>query len=479
MPVATENTACLETCDCSILRRSAAFLLGGAKVDPRQFATQSARLTQQFIRQNRPFLEDFGVSAHFHSDGIRSEVVFETGVNIGALPLFSPTTSKPVYGLVIKPRFEWQGLGPMLGEMGWKVIPAPVDLPLLPRSSRKVPQWVISTVVLFRIKDLLDGLDRRFEYSEEVLPAPRGQVNWQRYATTMVPRMQFLSVPCRFPDLRDDQDLMAAIHFTLSSHLRGLEHQRQGGVAVLRLIDLCQELLTRVAGIPPREPNPKQIAEWLHGSGALRIATFAKGIQAIEWTVEERGLAGLSDLQGLPWKMSMADFYEAWVETIAERLVRHIGGVLRVGRRRETVVPISWDKAYLGSQRSLKPDLVIERADETIVIDAKFKAHWEELSHTSWGRVDEDIRESHREDILQVLAYSTLFTTRHVTVCLAYPCRAETWESLERRDLLHRHASIHSGTRRVDLVLTAIPMIAKQDAIAKALSDAFMPWREG
>ena len=30
-----------------------------------------------------------------------------------------------------------------------------------------------------------------------------------------------------------------------------------------------------------------------------------EGMQAIDWTVEERGLAGLSDLEGIPWTMPM------------------------------------------------------------------------------------------------------------------------------------------------------------------------------
>jgi len=193
----------------------------------------------------------------------------------------------------------------------------------------------------------------------------------------------------------------------------------------------------------------------------------------MQWTIEDRGLAGLSELHGLPWKMSMADFYEAWVETIAERLTNRIGGSLKVGRRQETTAPISWDRPYLGSQKSLKPDLLIERGDETIIIDAKFKKHWQELSHKTWGRLDSEIREAHRADILQVLAYSTLYTTRKVTACLAYPCRRKTWEELREKNQLHRKATVYSGMRKVNLLLTAIPMVAETDMVAQSLAGAF------
>ena len=48
----------------------------------------------------------------------------------------------------------------------------------------------------------------------------------------------------------------------------------------------------------------------------MRAEQFINGLQAIEWTVEERGFAGLSDLEGIPWTMPMDQFFEAWGETV-------------------------------------------------------------------------------------------------------------------------------------------------------------------
>ncbi|MBN1221836.1 MAG: hypothetical protein JXB23_01215 [Candidatus Aminicenantes bacterium] len=461
---------CFEVSDSSLFRRSAIFLIKSGR--PRDYQAQAARLAQQFLQQNRWVFNQFDIEAKLDYDGSSVDIVIHTGSQIGALPLYSPTTGKPDYGLVIKPRFDWRGLGAMLGEMGWKVIPSPLTLPLLPRSDRKIPPWVLSTIVLFRIKTLLDLLERRFDFIEADLNAPRGQVNWNLYATSRLPRMQNLRVPCRFPDLRNDQDLLAGINFILRVQLSSLARQRHAGVAVIHLLEVCEALLKRVSNVPAKQPSPRTINSWLIGS--IHTLPYRQGIQAMQWTIEERGLAGLSDLQGLPWKMSMADFYEAWVETIAARLAQRIGGSLKVGRRQETIKPISWDRAYLGSQKYLKPDLIIERGNETIIIDAKFKEHWQELSHSSWGALDSDIREAHRADILQVLAYSTLYTTEKVTACLAYPCRQKTWENLQKKGQLHRHATVYSGKRKVDLLLTAVPMMAEVDKIVQSLAEAFI-----
>ncbi|HOJ84747.1 MAG TPA: hypothetical protein PKY23_08540, partial [Bacillota bacterium] len=303
----SRETACFEAEDYSQLKLPAVALIKGTL--PRNPQGQSARLAHQFLKQNQGILRDFAVESSVGYDGDSVYINLRTGGQVGALPLLSPTSGRPDYGLVVKPRFGWQGIGPMLGTMGWKILPEPLPLPLLPRSDRKIPPWVLSTTILLRIQKLLHQLERRFEYTEDVLNAPRGQVNWARYATVKLPRADFLSVPCRFPDLRDDRELKGAIHFTLRKQLANLQSQRTAGVVVLQLLKLCQELLEKVRDVPVLQPSPKTLNKWLRAN--LTTTVFREGIQAVEWTIDERGLAGLGDLQGLPWILSMSLFFEA------------------------------------------------------------------------------------------------------------------------------------------------------------------------
>ena len=468
LPPPLSNQPCLEITDSSTYYLPATFLIQGAL--PRDPQAQAAHLGQQFIRQNQGILKNFDVSVNQNYDGNKVDLVFEARTKVGALPLLSPTTGRPDYGLVIKPRFDWPGLGPMLAVMGWRVIPTPLKLPLLPRSERKIPSWVLSTIILFRLKVLLDNLNRQFTLTEAQLLAPRGQVNWSQYANSNLPSAQFLRVPCHFPDLRDNQNLKAAIHFTLRKQLASLENQRAAGIAVLQLIDLCQSLLTRVQNVSPRQPSPMAIEAWYRNS--LSSDVFRDGLQAVEWTIEDRGLAGLADLQGIAWIMSMEIFFEAWVETLAEKLSRQIGGILRVGRKRETVTPFKWDPPYMGSQRYLLPDLILERGDETIIIDAKYKSHWEELSHHRWHSLTDVLQEQHRADLLQVLAYSTLASTKKTITCLAYPCKKETWQSLKKRGRLWHQASLYAGSRQIKVILIALPMVANIDEVVNILTKA-------
>lgn len=455
---------CFEITDSSTTPIDAAFLLQGSA--PRDPNPQIARLARQFVELNRGVLSQIGTTVAQQFDGRAVSLQLSAGTHIGAVPLTSPTTGQPDIGLTVRPRFEWSGLGPMLGEMGWRIVPASLALPLLPHS-RSTPRWVLSSIVLARMEALLKHVERRFEVVHEVRTAPRGSVDWTAYAQD-VARAQFLRVPCSFPDLRDDRDLRSAIRFTLESHLQSLDGQRSAGTFVLQLIQLFQDLARHVSDAPPRRPSPLQLDAWLRRS--LSSGFMRPGIQAIEWTAEERGLGGLSDLQGLPWSMSMESFFEAWAEGVLSAVARRIGGIVRAGRLRQTITPLRWDPPYVGSQKFLLPDLVVERGDTTVIVDAKYKEHFEELQDRAWSSVDEVLRERHRADLLQVLAYANVATTLNVTVCLAYPCKQATWQSLKDRGRLFHRASLTAGERRIELVLTALPMGARMHDVAEPIA---------
>lgn len=162
-------------------------------------------------------------------------------------------------------------------------------------------------------------------------------------------------------------------------------------------------------------------------------------------------------------------FFEAWVETVLRAVMIRTGGQLLTGRKRETVAPLRWDPPYSGSQRSLVPDLVFRLEGCTLVVDAKYKRHWEELQHGGWAAQPEALREQHRQDLLQILAYANLAEATVTVCCLVYPCSNETWESLrERRRLFHK-AEMSVRSRRILVWLTAVPMHAPADRVSEPL----------
>ena len=464
-PEAPLEQRCFEATDSTVTTLPASFLLRGQQ--SRDPSSQVGRLAGQFVELNRSVFRQLDLIVEPHYRNATVELDIRAGTRIGAIALISPTSGRYDYGLVIRPRFDWPGVGPILGATGWRVIPSALAMPLLPRSERRVPPWVLSTIVLFRLKAYLISWIVGSKMTSEERSSPRGTIDWAKYIHRNIVRAKFLDVPCRFPELQKDRNLRAAIRFALEKQLRSLESQRLAGTFVLQLIEMCQGLVDQVRDVSPREPLPTAFQVWSRGS--VRTDAFRRGLEAIEWTAEERGLAGLSDLQGLPWAMSMEEFFEAWVETLTSQVSRRIGGVMRNARERQTLVPLNWNPPYLGSQKALIPDIVIERGDLTVIVDAKYKEHWEEMQERRWNDLEDVLRERHRNDLLQVLAYSTVAQTPKVLVCLAYPCREEKWLSLRERNLLIHRASLPVARRRVELILIAFPLSTRVVADAVEL----------
>lgn len=438
--------------------------LGGDGSDRHSSAERRA---EALVSTNTGLLRDLGVTAAVTRRHGEPGLLVNTSTRVGAVPLLSPVTGRPDFGLVVEPRFKWASAGDMFAGTGFRVVPNLLPLPDLPQSERRVPPWVLSSVVLTRLRSLLDSLQRRFVVTDADLRAPRGQVDWERYVTTRFALGRALDVPCRYPDLRDDEALRSAIHWVVRRHREALLGQRSAGLVVRRLLALCDALLARLSGSAPRMPAAQQRQGWSRRTVAPKV--FREGLQAIDWTVDERGLAGLSDLSGLAWRMDMEVFFEAWVESIAEDAARRVGATLRAGRRDQTRVPLDWAPPSAGSQRSLVPDLVLERDDVVVVLDAKYKRHAEDIERLGWANADEMLREHHRNDVLQALAYSTLFDAPRVVACLVYPASPGAWEALVARGRTVTRAKVRSGARNVELALMAVPLSGDRAGAGAAL----------
>jgi len=68
--------------------------------------------------------------------------------------------------------------------------------------------------------------------------------------------------------------------------------------------------------------------------------------------------------------------------------------------------------------RELKPDVIIDKEDHTMIIDAKYKKH---LFYLRTGRLTPELSEEHRKDIHQILAYVGISLSRSKQAVLLYP----------------------------------------------------------
>ena len=325
-----------------------------------------------------------------------------------------------------------------------------------------MPPWVLAGPVISRLRALLEQLKRGFDFKEDTVQAPRGTIQWQKYLRGSMPSGRWHHLPCRFPDLSSDPDLKGAIRWTLERVLSDLALVAGEDRVGLGLQNDARRLLELLGNVRTVYPRPELVRR-MTGGDPLLAHTVRAGLEAIGWIRDERGLGGGRQMDGLAWSLPLDRLWEDHVAARVQTLVRQEGGILRLGRKRETVMPLHWSDPSHRSLGHLVPDIVVARQDSVWIVDAKYKSHFAEIDEAGWRQMADSLRESHRADIHQVLAYSALFDTPEVKATLAFPLRHSTWVGLEKRGLDRSVADIYNGSRHIQLELWGLPFGAGRD----------------
>jgi len=215
-------------------------------------------------------------------------------------------------------------------------------------------------------------------------------------------------------------------------------------------------LMEQVKHVRSERPRPETLHQILTTNPYLADA-IRRGLQAIGWIVEERGLGGTDTSDGLAWSLPLEVLWENYVESHYRSESRMTGATIRVGRLGETTFPIRWRQSLRRSLSHLVPDLVLQRGREIHVVDAKYKAHFTDLDESGWRAFQDDERSAHRADVHQVLAYAGLFDAEYVTATLVYPLRRDTYLALAERRQDRSVATLYHGNREVSLELRGLP----------------------
>ncbi|HEV3258569.1 MAG TPA: hypothetical protein VG013_16955 [Gemmataceae bacterium] len=425
-----------------------------------------------FLRANRPHLEALDIRAELVGTPEEIGLQLKPGGTIGAVPLRAPDSWRIGGGVVVRPRFGWNDIGPLLHTVGWAASPRILAQPLVPGSAREVPPWVLAGPVLQRLGRLLQEIRRGFRMQEEVRTQPRGQIMWQQYLRQQMARGAFHQLPCRFPELGPDLLLRAYLRWGLQRVNAALLPYSGIDPVARRLVEQAQLLVQQVQDIAPRVPDRRALDQLLHDAG-LPSEYLLRGLEALGWLAEDRGLAGLAETDGLAWSLRMHELFECWVEHLVGCWAHRIGGQLASGRRGQTVFPIHWRRPAAGSLSSLVPDLIVRTKAAVFIFDAKYKGHFEEFDDRRWASLREEMQAEHRHDLHQILAYAALFGAPRVVSVLVYPMHGASWRRLAERDRVVTPATLTSAGRQLGLALVGVPMELRGDQSAHGITRAW------
>jgi hypothetical protein len=327
-----------------------------------------------------------------------------------------------------------------MSTIGFSTAPTLGGSALVPGSAREVPSWLIAGPVLRRIEGFLSHRRSSFISRREVRRSPRGRVDWGAWARVQAPVGRWTALPCEFSDLADDPDLMAAVRWTL----RRLDDDllAESTVGPARLLRTKIDALEHEAGegpaVRPAPSTTPAFDEWV-----------ADAVEAMGWVAEERGLGGSRELDGLAWDLAVADVWEEWVRSFVHDLAPRLGLIWSGGRPPRR--PLRWEGSIV-SMGSLAPDVGLAGENRAVWLDAKYKAHLALLQRHGWATLSEGVRDAHRADLHQALAYAALADVDRIDTVLVYPSlRSDAHFDPQAI------ATVASGRRRVRLILAALP----------------------
>jgi hypothetical protein len=399
------------------------------------------RWVEPFLEANRSAFRRLALDPEVAYEG---EVVLRLhpGDRIGAVPLVSASTRKVCAGIVVAPRFKWSALANVVGRIGFAVEPRLGGGRLVPGSARDVPAWLVAGPVLHRLAALLRRTRRTFVEQRETRTAPRGRVEWNAYLQGSIATGRWHHLPCRFSAPEDDPKLLANVRWTLDRVVDSLASLAPTPLG--RSLLEGAELLLALVGTGPRA-RPEAGAITSLGGEVLSDA-----LEAMGWIADERGLGGARTLDGLAWDLAVDALWESWVARVMGELGPRFGLGVRAGAQTER--RLEW-RGPFRSMRALIPDVEMTRADRVVWVDAKYKAHLMLLSRTPWSALQPEVRDAHRADLHQALAYASMANVASVDSILAYPVPADE----EDRGTRFAVATVTSGRRRVRLFLAGLP----------------------
>lgn len=415
-----------------------------------------------FLRANGDYLKALNIELHFSSGSDTVDLSLQANGVVGAVPLRAPDTHKTIGGIIVHPRYGWDCVGSLFSAIGWSSAPELLSYPLVPGSAHEVPPWIIGGPVVNHLEQLLKRSLPNFREVEELRTSPRGTIDWRTYSEQMLVRGKPHILPCRFSDLEADRQLQRYIRWTLEKVAAELVPSLNEDAAALDLNGRISRVLNQLADVRPQIPSHQILDKMQHMM--LQKTGEDLGFTAMRWVLDERGLAGNSDLDGLSWRIVMHDLFEKWIEHLVRQWARNFGGKVTCARKYDSMAPIAWERMTHQSLSSLIPDIVVETHDETIIFDAKYKGFLEQGDDSNWRdslEAHRKIREDHRHDLHQVLAYSSMYKTARLVVVLVYPVRAATWQHLAERGKDLTLGQLDGPGRQINLAIAAVPLETK------------------
>lgn len=412
---------------------------------------------RKWININKDYLDFLEIVYLWDND---KGLSLEPSNKIGLIPLRNPYGGHVYGSIVVKPKIGWIKISEILDSIEWKLKPIFLDKEEAIMSEGVLPRWLKAIDTLKAIEKALKMNFRGIKYIEEVKTQPTGKINWYRYSIENIPAGKWNRFNSKYISHSLDIDIHRQFKGVIEQIKKDLLKPfvpniiRQKAFPTLKLIDSILEK------VESELPNINKIKK-------LKIPSFYRfyydeaKFKIMEYLSQSKFSIYSAEFSGLPWSIEMDRLFEYWIEYWSNKFSKLKGANFYSDIRGSSKIKFLSLNEWKGL-KILKPDIVIEKGDLTLIIDAKYKKH---LMYLHLNRIKEYMIDDHRKDIHQILAYISSSQKKTKRAILIYPKLLKHSIKEEAKLINYSNSNININLIKIDTSFDSEDLLNKLDSI--------------
>ena len=404
-------------------------LFRGVELQKQWFKTADKRVIgqylQKFISYNSASFDFIGATPHIVGTDQNVSIVFRTSNYVGTVPLRSPDTGKQIGDFVVVPRYSakdrYEDYIEILNLLGNEISPEITDsLPLASGRNFRPPMYLEASKFIGAIEALIKQPWRKFDRLEKNSHEPVGQINWNKYIANEYKVEHRLLFPV-------GKNILSELHKEYSQ--------------IRYVFEICKNELMS-ANTPLRvklkfKPKLDVIEDklYLHQPAITSSISerFSDSPAVRQAKKQANKILSFNLAEGTAWRVDFSDVFEKFTQHIFKEVAKELGGrfISNYKFKGYSSRRNPWELSHL------EPDGILKKDAQLIFIDAKYKSHlYNKFS------VGGTLKDEHRHDLHQILAYASFSAAELKFGMLCYP--SSQLEIKETKYVNHINQAINS-----------------------------------
>ena len=359
---------------------------------------------QKFLLLNKKMFSFAGIAVEMNGTGSALSIRFRTTGYIGAIPVKMPYDGIAHKDFQIIPRFDnsdhvFSDLTQLLSKLEYSISPEYADGEALSLAIQLRPPIYYEAA---KYIDLFEAAQKQHWMKFEVVKGthhfPKTNTDWSKYS-------------------KNASDPIKALTYPSSDSVLSVNHSEWQ--KLVYVFDIAKSIILQ-QNVPEsiRYKYRSRIIALQKKSASIQtrttsfIATHASDPHTIkEVKKQANALLQKGITSCVAWRIDMAKLFERYAQYVVETSLRGFDGTLISNNKIQGKGQIAqWGLKYL------EPDMIVKCGTSYFMADAKYKAHY-----YAFGQNSEILKETHRADLHQLLAYCSFSPDKNKTGVLFYP----------------------------------------------------------